>query len=172
MGIEEVVGVLKFCHPNFNKNDSLKEGFRERVQTTVYLTIVAGVDSGYRHEWYGTPISSNLDEIIFQYKGNYHFEEASLTQSSKKKLKKLQKLLVPPIGIGQEKWSEILGTLHYFRNICGVKKGQKKTFSELHENRKNIYRKNSYRMFSFEEFRKAWIALDNVSLLDKKPESW
>ena len=140
----------------------------------MYLIQNLAVDLRYRHTWYGSPISEGLDETLREYftggRASYdkRIERLVLKESVKKDLTRVNKISIPPEEISRDKWLELLSTIHYFRNVCCVKKGPTLTFSELNQNRAVICAKDKNRQFNRQEFDLAWQRLEQFGLLDRK----
>lgn len=166
MGLEEITIKILNEFENWNSN------FHKPHQL-IYLIQIFVKDIGYRHSWYYIPFAKTLQEGVNNYmwdKKNYDqkIEEIKLKPEIEKKLKKVKQIISPPPTISIDRWLDLLTSLHYFRNICGVKKDKFTTFLELDENRFQIYKKNHERKFSLEEFKLAWDKLKEFGLLDKK----
>lgn len=94
---------------------------RKTVQKGVYLGQLAGVDLGYRYNWYIMgPYSPSLTRDYFALDkaieaGDTAFEGRELQESVRRRLAKIRPLLDVPSGVNLSKanWLELLSSLHY-----------------------------------------------------------
>jgi uncharacterized protein YwgA len=94
---------------------------RKRIQKSIYLGQVAGVDLGYHFGWYlKGPYSPeltkdyyDLDEALID--GDLEYQKKELKGQLKEKLHAIQPIINPPcdIPLSQEDWLELLASVHY-----------------------------------------------------------
>ena len=98
---------------------------RKRLQKSVYLAQIAGVDLGYRFSWYlRGPYSPSLTRDYFALAkeigmGDRTHEGKRLKNALREHLEKIRPLLTVPEGVdlGQPSWLELLASLHYLRQV-------------------------------------------------------
>lgn len=106
------------------KLDSFSERFN--VQKRVYLTQIMGYDLGYHFNWYlRGPYSRHLTEDAFTMRdelsaGDKDADNYELSTDGVTKIKKALELCALPktIKIEQDKWLELLASLHYLKHIA------------------------------------------------------
>jgi len=94
---------------------------RKRVQKTIYLGQIAGVDLGYHFGWYlKGPYSPeltkdyyDLDEALTE--GDREFQKKDLKGQLKEKLQSIKTIVTQPcdIPLSQADWLELLASVHY-----------------------------------------------------------
>ena len=94
---------------------------RKRVQKSIYLGQIAGVDLGYHFGWYlKGPYSPeltkdyyDLDEALTE--GDHEYQKKDLKEQLKEKLQAIQPIVTPPgdVSLNQEDWLELLASVHY-----------------------------------------------------------
>ena len=94
---------------------------RKKVQKSIYLGQVAGVDLGYHFGWYlKGPYSPELtkdyyelDEALID--GDLEYQKKELKSQMKEKLHAIQPIVIPPgdVLLSQEDWLELLASVHY-----------------------------------------------------------
>jgi uncharacterized protein YwgA len=94
---------------------------RKRVQKSIYMGQIAGVDLGYHFGWYlKGPYSPeltkdyyDLDEVITE--GDREYLKKNLKGQLKEKLQTIRPIVSPPcdIPLSQEDWLELLASVHY-----------------------------------------------------------
>jgi uncharacterized protein YwgA len=101
---------------------------RKAVQKAVYLAQAAGVDLGYRYNWYVMgPYSPNLTKDYFALRDTLEedpsFEpERRLSKAALKKLEPLTELVEVPDDardLTQADWLELLASIHFLSNYQG-----------------------------------------------------
>jgi len=104
---------------------------RKRVQKAVYLAQRAGVDMGYRYNWYKKgPYSPGLTRDYYDLAdalavGNSENGQ-NLVPKSQAALEALRPLLAVPDGVAlsDECWLELLASLDYLRTVSGLDANQ------------------------------------------------
>jgi hypothetical protein len=97
---------------------------RKTVQKAVYLAQAAGVDLGYRYNWYiFGPYSPLLTHDSYALSESLasdddpsgHYE---LQKSARTRLQHIKPLMTPPAGTGLTKpeWLELIASIHYLRD--------------------------------------------------------
>lgn len=112
---------------------------RKRVQKSVYLGQLSGVDLGYRFGWYSMgpycPDLSNDYHSLAEAEasGDKGCEKKELKKTVCEKLKKVKPLLDMPKGLGlqEEQWLELLASVHFTERVR--KLSPKKTRDTLKE---------------------------------------
>lgn len=94
---------------------------RKRVQKTIYLGQIAGVDLGYHFGWYlKGPYSPeltkdyyDLDEALTE--GDLEYQKKDLKGQLKEKLQSVQPIITQPcnVPLSQADWLELLASVHY-----------------------------------------------------------
>jgi uncharacterized protein YwgA len=94
---------------------------RKKIQKSIYLGQIAGVDLGYRFGWYlKGPYSPeltkdyyDLDEALIE--GDIEYKKKDLNSQLKEKLQAIQPIISPPddLPLSQEDWLELLASVHY-----------------------------------------------------------
>jgi uncharacterized protein YwgA len=94
---------------------------RKRVQKSIYLGQIAGVDLGYHFGWYlKGPYSPeltkdyyDLDEAITD--GDQEYLKKDLKGQLKESLQSIRPIVNPPgdVSLSQEDWLELLASVHY-----------------------------------------------------------
>ena len=102
-----------------SKIDTVDE--RKRVQKSIYLGQIAGVDLGYHFGWYlKGPYSPeltkdyyDLDEAITD--GDQEYLKKDLKSQLKETLQVIRPIVNPPgdVSLNQEDWLELLASVHY-----------------------------------------------------------
>ena len=94
---------------------------RKTVQKAVYLGQAAGVDLGYRYNWYIMgPYSPSLTRDYFALNESLSADDDAsgqfeLQESVKSRLERIKPLMGPPPGVtlSTPDWLELLASLHY-----------------------------------------------------------
>jgi uncharacterized protein YwgA len=94
---------------------------RKRVQKSIYLGQIAGVDLGYRFGWYlKGPYSPELTKDYYELdealnEGDIEYQKKDLKGQLKEKLQAIQPIMSPPsdVSLNQEDWLELLASVHY-----------------------------------------------------------
>jgi len=144
---------------------------RLKLQKTIYMTQVCGVDLGYRFSWYvHGPYSPDLTETAFGYKDRAsYFEKVStsykITDASKKRLKNVKRLIEADAkqGLDIPSWLELLASIHYLLHIAYLPGTSRTTLNNISE-RLRAYGKGK---FNGNQVNAAWQALENVGLIEK-----
>ena len=94
---------------------------RKRVQKTIYLGQIAGVDLGYHFGWYlKGPYSPeltkdyyDLDEALID--GDLEYQKKDLKGQLKEKLQSIKSIVTQPsdVPFSQADWLELLASVHY-----------------------------------------------------------
>ena len=94
---------------------------RKRVQKTIYLGQIAGVDLGYHFGWYlKGPYSPeltkdyyDLDEALTE--GDLEYQKKELKGQLKEKLQSIKPIVTQPcdVPLSQADWLELLASVHY-----------------------------------------------------------
>jgi uncharacterized protein YwgA len=94
---------------------------RKRVQKSIYLGQIAGVDLGYHFGWYlKGPYSPeltkdyyDLDEALTE--GDLEYQKKDLKGQLKEKLQSIKSIVTQPcdIPLSQADWLELLASVHY-----------------------------------------------------------
>lgn len=99
---------------------------RKKVQKTVYLGQISGLELGYRFGWYLLgPYSPDLTRDYYSLASSMEADDPVsghvLRPEAKAKLQRVRPLTdVPPgIELEQEDWLELLASLHYLRKVSG-----------------------------------------------------
>jgi hypothetical protein len=116
--------------------DISKFGDRIRIQKSVYLGQLSGVDLGYRYSWYlRGPYCPSLTRDYYELteaiaSGDRTFEGKSFGESVRKRLKKIRPLLKPPkeVGLKQDEWLELVSCIHFLRFESRYSKRQAEDF--------------------------------------------
>lgn len=97
---------------------------RKKVQKTIYLGQIAGVDLGYHFGWYlKGPYSPeltkdyyDLDEAITD--GDQEYQKKDLKSQLKETLQSIRPIINPPgdVSLSQADWLELLASVHYQYN--------------------------------------------------------
>lgn len=101
---------------------------RKRLQKTVYLGQLSGVDIGYRYGWYiKGPYSTGLTQDYYALaeavaQGDNEFKQKSLNQAVREKLAKIKDVFNVPAEVPLDKasWLELLASWH-FLNVVSKK---------------------------------------------------
>ncbi len=118
--------VLKLVLDNLGVSDSIAEvDDRKRIQKAVYLAQAAGVNLSYVFGWYVMgPYSPALTRDYYSLASALEardkgYEGKALRPDLQGKLQSLQPLIKPPPGTGlsQEKWLELLASIHFLRTV-------------------------------------------------------
>jgi len=107
-----------------SKIDTVDE--RKRVQKTIYLGQIAGVDLGYNFGWYlKGPYSPeltkdyyDLDEALTE--GDLEYQKKDLKGQLKEKLQSIKSIVTQPgdVPLSQADWLELLASVHYQISKC------------------------------------------------------
>jgi uncharacterized protein YwgA len=94
---------------------------RKRVQKSIYLGQIAGVNLGYHFGWYlKGPYSPeltkdyyDLDEALTE--GDHEFQKKDLKGQLKEKLQSIKSIVTQPcdVPLSQADWLELLASVHY-----------------------------------------------------------
>lgn len=96
---------------------------RKRVQKSVYIAQLSGLDLGYRFGWYLMgPYSPELTKDYYNLaeavaSDDHSYKDVDLLPGIKDRLHELKSLLAPPVDISlnQEQWLELVASYHYLR---------------------------------------------------------
>lgn len=94
---------------------------RKRIQKSVYLGQIAGVDLGYHFGWYlKGPYSPELTKDYYELNtvlidGDLEYQRKELKEQLKSKLHTIQPIFTSPgdVPLNQEDWLELLASVHY-----------------------------------------------------------
>jgi uncharacterized protein YwgA len=165
--------LLKLALDEIGLGELKLDTFKDRlcIQKKVYLVQTAGLDLGYRYNWYlKGPYCPKLTEDVYLLKGELEkeeneYKEYELNEKAKECIKKAKKILdLPPdTQIDEAEWVELLASLHYLKMIAyWSEEPSKKSVIEKLLNVKSQFRGNQ------ELIEKAWSRLENFKLLNKK----
>lgn len=98
---------------------------RKRVQKTIYLGQLTGVDLGYRFGWYlYGPYSPELTRDYYSLATLHNDptpEQWKLNDNVKERLQQILPLMEPPVNLKSvltiEDWLELVASYHYLRSI-------------------------------------------------------
>lgn len=117
---------------------------RKRIQKTVYLAQLTGLDLGYRFGWYlRGPYCPSLTRDYYALADALSVDPSD-TESKQfstevtSMIKKVEPLFDVPKGIGlaQEDWLELVASLHFLRKISGY--DEEKTIATLQEKKSQL----------------------------------
>ena len=94
---------------------------RKRVQKSIYLGQIAGVDLGYHFGWYlKGPYSPELTKDYYELNetladGDLEYQKKELKGQLKERLHAIQPIINTPcdLPLSQEDWLELLASVHY-----------------------------------------------------------
>ena len=148
--------------------------FSERLcmQKKVYLVQVAGLDLGYRYNWYHHgPYCPSLTQNVFTLKDEIRDEEEDyknydLSDRAKECIKKAKEIWEFPtdVEINESEWVELLGSIHYLKKIAywpGGKVEKAKLVNVLLKAKPQFKDREDH-------IDKAWERLEKYGLLERK----
>ncbi len=153
------------------KLDSFSD--RLRIQKKIYLTQIAGLDMGYRYNWYiRGPYCPSLTQNAFLLKDEItdkerEDEEYTLTETAKNYIGKANEIWSLPLDVEatEPDWIELLASLHYLANIAywpNKVVTQKKVATELKKAKPHFNGKDTL-------IAKAWERLETLGFIDPEP---
>lgn len=121
--MDQTYVALKLLLDELNLQGSIKTvSDRKTVQKAVYLGQAAGVDLGYRYNWYHMgPYSPGLTRDYFSLAEALEAGESTagfeLQESARDRLARAKSLLTVPAGVDlqQADWLELLASTHFLR---------------------------------------------------------
>jgi uncharacterized protein YwgA len=116
--------------------DISKFGDRIRIQKSVYLGQLSGVDLGYRYNWYiRGPYCPSLTRDYYELAEALRLEDETykgktFRTSIRRRLKAIRPLLKPPedIGIKKDEWLELVSSIHFLRRESRYSKREAEDF--------------------------------------------
>lgn len=143
---------------------------RLNLQKKVYLLQLAGLDLGYRYNWYlRGPYCPGLTQDAFTLKeelawGEEDYEQYELRDGAVQKLRRAEEIWKAPCGtsVESEIWVELLASLHYLKHIAywpGNNVSKEAVFAKLKEAKRQFVNKP-------ELMEKAWDRLSEIGLLN------
>lgn len=165
--------LLKLILDKIGSDDLELDTFSKRLnlQKRIYLVQLAGLDLGYRYNWYlRGPYCPTLTDDAFALKeelkfGSEDYAEYELTSTAERSIRKAERIWAIPEGenVSPAVWAELLASLHYLKCIAywPLKRGtQEEVFEKLTGAKPHFKDKPDM-------MKEAWDSLRKVGLLDK-----